>query len=167
VLSALGGVPTCQNPAWGPWINHLVLSPDGQRLYGADVCRDTLLQWNATTLATPSNPTGMNWITQCDGGLQGGIEANGNFYFGGHGNRGSKTGCLTSPGSSTWATRYHLAVFASQNGTLEPTVLKFGSAMGIWSYAVIPQGLLVGGDFAWAGNASTVRQGIALFTGTP
>jgi hypothetical protein len=39
--------------------------------------------------------------------------------------------------------------------------------MGVWSFAAVPDGLLVGGDFTWVSSPSRVQQGLVLFTGTP
>jgi hypothetical protein len=58
-------------------------------------------------------------------------------------------------------------VFDATSGALRPDSPQFDSPMGVWSFAVIPQGLLVGGDFSWAVDHKTVRQGLALFPGTP
>ena len=64
--------------------------------------------------------------------------------------------------------RVHLsAVFDGTTGVLRPDSPQFSSPMGVWSFASIPQGLLVGGDFAWAVNSNNVRQGLVLFNGTP
>ena len=50
----LGGVQQCW--ANGDWITHLYLSPDGQRLYGGDVCPDNIYQWDAVHLLDAGQP---------------------------------------------------------------------------------------------------------------
>jgi hypothetical protein len=61
--------------------------------------------------------------------------------------------------------RSRYAVFDLATGVLLPDNPQFGSAMGVWSIAATPQGLIVGGDFDWVGSGKTVRQGLALFPG--
>jgi hypothetical protein len=148
----------------GPWIVHLALSADGQRLYGGDVCPDRIYQWNAVNVASPT----LNWKSWCNGGMQGALEVNGNFYYGSHGgNKGSGGLCWASPSNHTSVVQSRYAVFDATSGALRPDSPQFDSPMGVWSFAVIPQGLLVGGDFSWAVDHKTVRQGLALFPGTP
>ena len=156
----LGGVGTCSN--LGPWITHLYLSADGKRLYGGDVCPDYIYQWDAVNLSSTTNTTGLIWRTICNGGMQGALEVNGDFYYGTHGNL-----CRASTTNTTNVVRQRFAVFDAGNGTLLPDAPPFDSAMGIWSFAAVPQGLLIGGDFTWVGTAGRVQQGLVLVTGTP
>lgn len=155
----LGGVRGCSTV--GPWVNHLYLSDDGQRLYGGGVCPDDIYQWDAVNLSTPTNTTGVLWRTSCDGGMQGALEVNGHFYYGTHG-----AACQTTPGGSMVA-RQRYAVFNGANGALFPDAPDFDSAMGVWSLAATSSGLLVGGDFTFAGSAREPQQGLAFFPGTP
>jgi hypothetical protein len=115
----LGGVQLCW--ANGDWITHLYLSPDGQPLYGGDVCPDNIYQWDAVHLSTPANPTGLNWRTWCNAGMQGTLEVNGHFFYGSHGgDKGSGGRCAQSPGGAQVdIARY--AVFDQVNGNLLPT----------------------------------------------
>jgi hypothetical protein len=162
----LGGVEGCGGV--GPWIVHLAISPDGQRLYGGDVCPDRIYQWDAVNLTTQQNPTGLLWKSWCNGGMQGALEVNGHFYYGSHGgDRGNKGYCWVSPANHTSVPQSRYAVFDAATGALQPDSPQFDSPMGVWSFAAIPQGLLVGGDFSWAVNHQNVRQGLALFPGTP
>ena len=166
LLARFGGVEGCSRV--GPWIVRLALSPDGKRLYGGDVCPDRIYQWDAVNMTSQQNPTGLIWKTWCNGGMQGALEVNGNFYYGSHGgDKGSGGYCWQSPTNRTSVVQSRYAVFDSATGTLRTDSPQFGSPMGVWSFAAIPQGLLVGGDFAWAAERSTVRQGLALFPGTP
>ncbi len=161
----LGGVQGCGGV--GPWINRLYLSPDGQRLYGGDVCPDYVYQWDAVNLSSSAKPTGLNWRTWCNGGMQGRLEVNGHFYYGTHGgNKGSGGVCLNRPGGTN-VDQQRFYAFESSNGYLDPYAPKFDTPMGIWSYGAVPGGLLVGGDFAAAGDLQTVQQGLAFFPGTP
>ena len=155
----LGGVQTCSTV--GPWVNYLYLSPDGKRLYGGDVCPDYIYQWDAVNLSTSTNPTGLIWRAWCNGGMQGALEVNGDFYYGTHAQV-----CGTSLTATSYP-RARFAVFNASTGALLPDAPAFGSAMGVWSLAAVPQGLLVGGDFAWAVTPSWVTQGLVLFPGTP
>lgn len=160
----LGGVDGCGGLLW---ISHLYLSPDGQRLYGGDICPDSVYQWDAVNLSTAQNPTGLIWKLNCNGGMQGALEVNGTFYYGTHGTRGVGTQCWQSPRLPQPVSRSRFAAFDATTGDLRPDYPVFSSAMGVWSFAAVPQGLLVGGDFDWVGNSGTVRQGLVLFAGTP
>ena len=161
----LGGVQQCW--ANGDWITHLYLSPDGQRLYGGDVCPDNIYQWDAVHLSTPANPTGLNWRTSCNAGMQGTLEVNGHFFYGSHGgDKGSGGRCAQTPGGAQVdIARY--AVFDQVNGNLLPDRVQFDSPMGVWSFAAVPGGLLVGGDFTFVNATTNVHQGLALLPGTP
>jgi hypothetical protein len=162
----LGGVQGCGSV--GPWMVHLYLSPDGKRLYGGDVCPDSVYQWDAVNLSTPTNPTGLNWWTACNAGMQGALEVNGNFYLGTHGgDKGGRGYCWASPTNHTRVSQQRYFVFDSTSGVLGSDHPSFDTPMGVWSFAVVPQGLLVGGDFTFAGNSSQVQQGVALFPGIP
>ncbi len=162
----IGGVQGCS--AVGPWINRLYLSDDGLRLYGGDVCPDYIYQWDTVNLGTPTNPTGLIWRTKCNGGMQGRLEVNGHFYYGTHGgNKGSGGACSAYPGGPNVTTQQRFWVFSSSDGYLLPYAPEFDSPMGVWSFASSPQGLLVGGDFSFAGARDVVQQGFALFRGTP
>ncbi len=166
LIAKLGGVESCGGT--GPWIVHVYLSPDNQRLYGGDVCPDRIYQWDAVNLVTAQNPTGLKWKGWCNGGMQGALEVNGNFYYGSHGgDKGSGGKCWASPTNHTNVVQSRYAVFDAISGALRPDSPQFSSPMGVWSFATIPQGLLVGGDFAWAVNSNNVRQGLVLFNGTP
>ena len=156
----LGGVQKCTG--YGPWIVDLHLSADGKRLYGGDVCPDFIYQWDAVNLSSSTNSTGLNWRTTCDGGMQAALEVNGNFYYGTHGSY-----CRPTPTSTTKVLRQRYAVFDATSAQLQPDAPAFNSPMGIWSFAEVPQGLLVGGDFTWANDPTQVQQGLVLFTGTP
>ena len=161
----LGGVAGCSKV--GPWINRLYLSEDGKRLYGGDVCPDYIYQWDAVNLSSTANPTGLIWRNLCNGGMQGRFEVNGHFYYGTHGgNKGSGGRCQAYPGGpNVVQQRYY--VFDSANGTLQPDAPTFDTPMGVWSFAATSAGLLVGGDFTFAGERSNVQQGLAFFPGTP
>ena len=39
--------------------------------------------------------------------------------------------------------------------------------MGVWSFAAVPGGLLVGGDFTFVNLTTNVHQGLMFFPGTP
>ncbi len=162
----LSGVESCGSI--GPWINRLYLSDDGQRLYGGDVCPDHVYQWDAVNLSSPSNPTGELWETACNGGAQGLLEVNGHFYYGSHGgDRGRGGWCLSSP-TGIRVTQQRFFVFSADDATLYPFAPEFDTAMGIWAFAELPgRGLLVGGDFTFAGTRDTVARGVAFFPGTP
>ena len=161
----LGGVQQC----WGngDWITRIYLSPDGQRLYGGDVCPDNIYQWDAVNLSSPANPTGLIWRTWCNGGMQGTLEVNGHFFYGTHGgDKGSGGRCTQSPGGAQVdIARY--AVFDQVNGNLMPDRVQLDSAMGVWAFAAVPGGLLVGGDFTFVNATTNVHQGLVLFSGTP
>lgn len=166
LLAEFGGVEGCGGV--GPWIVRLAISPDGQRLYGGDVCPDRIYQWDAVNMTTQQNPTGLIWKSWCNGGMQGALEVNGNFYYGSHGGDKGKGGyCWVSPANHTSVVQSRYAVFDATSGALRSDSPHFDSPMGVWAFAAIPQGLLVGGDFTWAINHKQVRQGLALFTGTP
>lgn len=161
----LGGVQGCGSV--GPWINRIWLSPDGQRLYGGDVCPDFIYKWDAVNLSTPERPTGLLWRTWCNGGLQGFLEVNGRVYYGSHGgDKGNGGVCSAYPGGPN-VERQRFVVFDAATAALNDFAPEFDQPMGVWSFASAPQGLLVGGDFTIAGNRSTVAQGFALFRGTP
>ena len=59
------------------------------------------------------------------------------------------------------------AVFDQVNGNLLPDRVQFDSPMGVWSFAAVPGGLLVGGDFTFVNVTTNVHQGLALLPGTP
>ncbi len=77
--------------------------------------------------------------------MQGALEVNGHFYYGTHGgDQGSGGRCLQNPGGAQVdIARY--AIFDQVNGNLLPDRVQFDTAMGVWSFAAIPGGLLVGG----------------------
>jgi hypothetical protein len=161
----LGGVQGCSSV--GPWINRLYLSDDGRRLYGGDICPDYIYQWDAVNLSSATNPTGLNWRNLCNGGMQGRFEVNGHFYYGTHGgDQGNGGRCQAYPGGPNVAQQRYF-VFDSATGTLQPDAPDFDTPMGVWSFAATPAGLLVGGDFTFAGSRSNVAQGLAFFPGTP
>jgi len=162
----LGGIARCRG--YGRWMAHLYLSPDGKRLYGGGMCPDYIYQWDAANLSTTSNPTGLLWKTWCNAGMQGALEANGTFFFGSHGGTKGQGGfCWTSPTDNTKVLQQRYFEFDAANGALLPGHVAFNSPMGVWSFATTPAGLLVGGDFTWVGSPDQVRQGLALFPGTP
>lgn len=162
----IGGVMGCGGV--GPWINRLYISDDGLRLYGGDVCPDYVYQWDTVNLGTPSNPTGLLWRDKCNGGMQGRLEVNGHFYYGTHGgNKGSGGSCTAYPNGPNVTTQQRFWVYGSTDGYLLPYAPEFDSPMGVWSFAASPEGLLVGGDFSFAGARDVVQQGFALFRGTP
>jgi hypothetical protein len=165
IITQLGAVESCPGRA-GPWINRMMLSPDGTRLIGGDICPDRVYAWDAVNLTTPQNPTGLIWKSACNGGMQGILVANGSIYYGTHGTRGTGTACWASPTNHTNVVRSRYAVFDLNTGVLLPDNPQFGSAMGVWSIVATPQGLLVGGDFDWVGSGKTVRQGLAFFPGS-
>jgi hypothetical protein len=165
LLAKFGAVEGCQ-PRVGPWINRMTLTPDGTRLVGGDICPDRLYVWDAINMTTPQNPTGLIWKSGCNGGMQGILVVNGSIYYGTHGTKGSGTACWASPTNHTNVARSRYAVFDLNTGVLLPDNPQFGSAMGVWSIAATPGGLLVGGDFDWVGSGKTVRQGLAFFPGT-
>lgn len=158
--SRLGAVQRCGSLYW---ITKLYLSDDGQRLYGGDYCPDWIYQWDAVNLAD-QKPNGVNWMTWCNGGMQGTLEVNGHFYYGTHGNACAPT--VGTPAASR-VSRVRQAVYDQDTGSILNYAPFYDSPMGVWSYAVAPQGLLVGGDFTLAGDRNTVQQGLALFRGTP
>lgn len=161
----LGGVRGCST--LGPWVNRLYLSDDGERLYGGDVCPDDIYQWDAVNLSTTANPTGLKWRTSCNGGMQGRLEVNGHFYYGTHGgDQGQGGRCLSAPGGS-WVEQARYYVFNGANGSLYPDAPDFNTPMGVWAFAATSGGLVVGGDFTFAGTARDVQQGLAFFPGTP
>ena len=161
----LGGIQKCWTN--GDWITRIYLSPDGKRLYGGDVCPDNIYQWDAVNLSSPTNPTGIIWRTWCNAGMQGTLEVNGHFYYGSHGgNEGSGGRCLLNPGGAQVdIARY--AIFDQVNGYLLPDRVQFDTAMGVWSFAAVPGGLLVGGDFTFVNVTTNVHQGLMFFPGTP
>lgn len=165
LLAKFGAVEGCQ-PRVGPWINRLRLTPDGTRLVGGDICPDRLYVWDAINMTTAQNPTGLIWKSACNGGWQGALVTNNNIYYGTHGTKGSGTACWVSTVNHTNVARSRYAVFDLATGNLLPDNPQFGSAMGVWSIAQAPGGLLVGGDFDWVGSGKTVRQGLAFFPGT-
>ncbi|CCH78154.1 exported hypothetical protein [Nostocoides japonicum T1-X7] len=156
----LGGVESC--PKVGPWITYLALSPDQNYLYGGDTCPDFIYKWDAVNLGTTQNPTGMTWITWCDGGMQALAEVNGRLYYGTHG-----IVCWQSPTSKVKVERPRLASFDATTSALTSDKYFFDSPMGVWALEPMPQGLLVGGDFTLVGDRNTVDQGLALLPGTP
>lgn len=161
----LGGIQSCF--AGGDWVTRLYLSPDGKRLYGGDLCPDYVYQWDAVNLSA-SKVNGLNWMTRCNGGMQGTLEVNGNFYYGTHGgDRGRGGYCWASPTNHTNVSQQRYFVFDGATGTLLPDHPEFDTAMGVWSFAAVRQGLLVGGDFTFAGASDRTHQGLALFPGTP
>lgn len=161
----LGGVQGCSSV--GPWINRIHLSADGKRLYGGDVCPDYIYQYDAVNLSTPDRPTGLLWRTWCNGGLQGALEVNGRLYYGSHGgNKGSGGSCSAYPGGpNVEASRF--MVFDAATGALLDYAPTFDQPMGVWSFASSPYGLLVGGDFTFAGDQTAIAQSFALIRGTP
>jgi hypothetical protein len=160
----LGGVQGCGTV--GPWINRLYLSDDGQRLYGGDVCPDYIYQWDAVNLSSATKPQGLNWKNLCNGGMQGRFEVNGHFYYGTHGgDKGAGGRCQAYPGGPN-VTQQRFYVF-DQTGGLYPDAPEFDTPMGIWSFGATSGGLLVGGDFTFAGDRRNVQQGLAFFPGTP
>ncbi|MGL5850602.1 MAG: hypothetical protein ACRCZD_07425, partial [Phycicoccus sp.] len=161
----LGGVLGCSTV--GPWINRIYLSDDGQRLYGGDVCPDYIYQYDAVNLATPTRPTGLVWRTFCNAGMQDMLEVNGRVYYGSHGgNKGSGGVCWATP-AGTNVERQRFVVFDATTGNLLDYAPEFDQPMGVWSFAVSPYGLLVGGDFTFAGEKTAIAQGFALIRGTP
>ena len=161
----LGGVQSCR--AGRAWVTHLYLSSDGRRLYGGDLCPDYLYQWNTVTMSTSSNPTGLNWKTLCNAGMQGALERNGHFFYGTHGGDAGQGGhCWATPSGGTNVVQQRYFVFSAASGAVQPDRTQFDSAMGVWSLAAVPQGLLVGGDFTYAGSIDHTHQGLVLFPGT-
>ena len=166
LANQLGGIARCNG--YGRWVAHLYLSPDGKRLYGGGTCPDYIYQWDAVNLSTASNPTGLLWKTWCNAGMQGTLEVNGTFFFGSHGGTKGQGGfCWTSPSDNTKVLQQRYFEFNATSGALLPGHADFNSPMGVWSFASIPGGLLVGGDFTWVGSPDQVRQGLVLFPGTP
>jgi hypothetical protein len=160
----LGGLQSCI--AGEAWVVKLYLSSDGRRLYGGDICPDYILQWNTVTMSTASNPTGLNWKTLCNGGMQGALERNGHFFYGTHGgDTGSGGYCWAHPSGGPRVSQQRYFVFGL-GGSLLPGHPQFDSPMGVWSFAAVPQGLLVGGDFTYAGGVQNTHQGLVLFRGT-
>ena len=131
------------------------------------MCPDNIYQWDAVNLSSPTNPTGLKWRTWCNAGMQGVLEVNGHFFYGSHGgDQGSGGRCLQTPGGAQVdISRY--AIFDQVNGNLLPDRVQFDSPMGVWSFAAVPGGLLVGGDFTWVNSTTNVHQGLMLFRGTP
>ncbi|MEO3936142.1 hypothetical protein V3N99_05200 [Dermatophilaceae bacterium Soc4.6] len=166
--SRLGGLlqlPTVRCAS--SFMTNLQLSDDGKRLYGGDLCPDGIYAWDAVGLAT-TRPDGLLWTTWCNGGMQGKLEVGGRFYFGSHGgDRGRGGFCWVSPSNRTSVVASRAMAFSTGSGELEDWAPFFDSPMGVWAYAVVPQGLLVGGDFTVAGDRSSPHQGLALFRGTP
>jgi len=161
----LGGIQSCFSG--GDWLTRLYLSPDGQRLYGGDLCPDWVYEWDAVNLSR-YKAYGLNWKTRCNGGMQGALEANGHFYYGTHGgDRGNGGYCWTSPTNSTQVRQQRYFSFDSSTGVTLPDHTDLDSPMGIWSFAVVPQGLLMGGDFSFVGSSDKVHQGLVLVPGTP
>ncbi|GAA1899232.1 hypothetical protein [Lapillicoccus jejuensis] len=162
--SRLGGI---RGGCGDNFIKKLYLSPDGQRLWGGDLCPDYIYQWDAVSLAQ-SKPFGLNFVTFCNAGMQGAVEVGGRFYMGSHGgDRGRGGSCWVSPSNTSLVTQSRAMAFDAGTGALQAWSPLFDSPMGVWSYAVVPQGLLVGGDFSVAGDRNTLQQGLALFRGTP
>jgi len=161
----LGGVTGCSGA--GPWINRLYLSPDGKRLYGGGVCPDKIYEWDAVNL-NALRTNGLFWVNQCNAGMQGRIEVNGHFYYGSHGgDTGAGGWCYQYPGGGK-VSQQRFFVFRASDGVLDYYAPEFTTAMGIWSFAVVPgKGLLVGGDFDAAGTTQIVARGLAFFPGTP
>ncbi|MDQ2755633.1 MAG: hypothetical protein M3Y71_03575 [Actinomycetota bacterium] len=169
--SRLGGVQRCGN-TYG--INRIYLSADDQRLYGGDLCPDNVYQWDAVNLAAspatgvPGKYGGLNWMTSCNSGMQGRLEVNGHFYYGTHGGDVGFGGwCNTSKSDSTRIAQQRAFVFSAVDASVLDWAPTFDAPMGVWAYAAVPQGLLVGGDFTIGGDRSVVQQGLALFRGTP
>lgn len=163
----LGGVKTC-GQGNGPWINYLALSADQSSLYGGDICPDDIYKWDAVNLGTTSNPTGLQWMTWCNAGMQALAEVNGRLYYGSHGGNTNQGGyCWTSPGNHTQVPRQRLTSFDAATGTVTNDIYFFDSPMGVWTLEVVPQGLLVGGDFTLVGDRNSLHQGLALLQGTP
>ncbi|GAA2020883.1 hypothetical protein GCM10009740_06680 [Terrabacter terrae] len=160
----LGGVHSCSTQHW---VVALKISDDGKRLYGGDVCPDWIYQWDAVNLSQ-TKAYGLNWSTACNAGMQGTLEVNGTFYYGSHGgDKGSGGYCWQSPTVHTRISQQRFFAFRASDGALTAYAPQFDSPMGVWSFAAVPQGLLVGGDFTIAGNRNTVAQGLTLFRGTP
>ena len=160
----LGGVHSCSTQHW---VVALKISDDGKRLYGGDVCPDWIYQWDAVNLSQ-TKAYGLNWSTACNAGMQGTLEVNGTFYYGSHGgDKGSGGYCWQSPTVHTKISQQRFFAFRAGDGALTAYAPQFDSPMGVWSFAAVPQGLLVGGDFTIAGNRNTVAQGLTLFRGTP
>ncbi len=153
--------------ATGAYVNRLYLTADGKRLYGGGICPDKIYQWDAVNLSA-HRTNGLFWVTQCNAGMQGRLEVNGHFYYGTHGGDLGKGGwCYQFPGGEKKDQQRFFA-FRSSDAVLDYYAPEFTSAMGIWSFAVIPgKGLLVGGDFLAAGDTQTVARGLALLPGTP
>ncbi len=166
VSHQLGGVTSCTGKN-GAWVNRLYLSDDGKRLYGGGYCPDNIYQWDAVDLSA-HKAQGLNWVTVCNAGMQGRLEVNGHFYYGSHGGDLGKGGwCDLGPGLPRVSQQRFFA-FRVSDGVLDPFAPQFDTAMGIWSFAVVPgKGLLVGGDFTFAGDSQTVARGVALFPGNP
>jgi hypothetical protein len=166
LANQLGGVQGCQG--LGPWMVKLYLSPDGTRLWGGDVCPDFIYQWDAVNLSTAAHPQGLLMQTWCNGGMQGVLEVNGSVYFGSHGgDRGNGGACWDTPAGASYVDRQRFVVFSAEDGHVLPDAPDFDTPMGIWSFAAMPQGLLVGGDFTFAGSSDQTHQGLAYFHGTP
>ncbi|MEO3936143.1 hypothetical protein V3N99_05205 [Dermatophilaceae bacterium Soc4.6] len=163
--SRLGGVEGCAST--GTFIIRLYLSDDGQRLYGGDICPDRIYQWDAVNLAA-SRTDGLLWKSWCNGGMQGRLEVNGHFYYGSHGgDKGSGGRCWASPANHTDVAQQRYMVFDAAGGSLLDYAPTFDTPMGVWAFASVPGGMLVGGDFFIAGDRHTQQQGLAFFRGTP
>ena len=96
------------------------------------------------------------------------LEVNGHFYYGSHGgDKGSGGRCWVSPTDRTDFAQQRDMVFDATSGALLDYAPTFDTPMGVWAFAAVPGGLLVGGDFFIAGDRNTQQQGLALFRGTP
>ncbi|RKT78452.1 beta-propeller uncharacterized protein DUF5122 [Terracoccus luteus] len=164
----LGGVASRCSWVAGQWVTNLYLNPAETSLYGGDTCPDNIYKWDAVSLGTSSNPTGLQWLTWCNAGFQAGLEVNGRFYYAAHGGDRDKGGfCWQSPTQRTNVDRQRLVEFDAGTGALTTNTYTFNSPMGVWALEAVPSGLLVGGDFSLVGGSSEVRQGLALLPGTP
>lgn len=152
----------------GQWITQLNLTADQKYVYGGDTCPDNIYKWDAVNMGTPANPTGLAWMTWCNAGMQATVEAGGHLFYASHGgNRNAGGYCWASPSDHTNLPRQRLVELDAATGSLTTKSYFFDSPMGAWSLAVLPQGLLVGGDFTHVGDRSDVHQGLALLPGTP
>ncbi len=164
----LGGLSSCW--ANGRWAVDLYLSPDGQRLYGGDVCPDYFYQWDAVNLSA-SKPNGLNWVTWCNAGQQAALEVGDRVYYGSHGgSRSASQGGFCQAEARSTATRSGPVVdvqrhigFAVDTGKLLTDQPTFDTPMGVWSYARLGDLVLVGGDFRLAGDRRNLQQGLAAF----
>ena len=66
-----------------------------------------------------------------------------------------------------WVDQQRYFIFSAANGSLYPDKPDFNTPMGVWSFGATSGGLIVGGDFTFAGTARDVQQGLAFFPGTP